>query len=88
MTKKINENFQNAIALLNQAERVFILGFGFHPINMNKLKLRETARGKIIATLGLGREENQGILEYFGDLSLTPSLHNISVYDLIRNTQF
>lgn len=81
MTEKINSNFQKAIDLLKQAERVYILGFGFHPINMDRLKLNEIKEKRIIATsYGIDSEQMRSIR---GCLTLSgyPSITFYSSHD-------
>ncbi len=50
MSDTISKNFQKATNLLEEAERIYILGFGFHPINMDRLKLNEMRQKNITAT--------------------------------------
>jgi len=84
MTKEINDNFQKAIELLKQAERIFILGFGFHPINMDRLKLNEIKEKNIIATsYGLGLEE----IEFIRRCLASSGYPSITIYSSVNNAE-
>ena len=98
ITETTNSNFQKAVALLEQADRVYILGFGFHADNFSRLKLAElTLRKKIMATsYGLGPQVADSIAQaYRGIRIYQPStiktdysnglcLHPMKVYDFVK----
>jgi hypothetical protein len=50
--KPTGGDFENALKLLKSAVEVIFLGFGFHPINVQRLRLKEAAQWQKIAHLG------------------------------------
>lgn len=48
-----DKEFFRAKALIAQAERIFLLGFGFHPLNVSRLGIREFRRNAIATGVGL-----------------------------------
>jgi len=58
---KENKNFNEAFELLHNAERILIMGFGYHDLNMERLKLHNTKAGKAKKVFGscLGFNENE-----------------------------
>lgn len=45
-----NDGFEEAYKLMRFSDRVYILGFGYHPINMKRLKLENANASKIIGS--------------------------------------
>lgn len=97
VTNTINLSLQKAYDLFKQAERIYILGFGFHQININRLRLNDFGGKNIIATsYGLGREEARLITDYLTDvrtynvnnairdITNRTKLYDIPVYDLVN----
>jgi len=54
----ISAEFQQAHDLLEDAERIFLLGFGFDYTNIRRLKLKELAKGKEVWATCLGLSQS------------------------------
>lgn len=91
ITEKINANFQQAVDLLKEAERIYVLGFGFHPINMERLKLNEIKEKNIIATShGIDSEQLRSVrncLARSGYPSITLYSSNDATKDVAKGTK-
>jgi hypothetical protein len=76
-------DFALAKKLLNEAEQILFLGFGYDPINLERLKIRDiNPNGKTIrgTSWGLGQSELKEVLRNCGDKI---SLHGEVCYTLI-----
>ena len=49
-----DKEFQKAYELLDNADRIFFLGFGFHPTNLKRLNITTFGKGKTVAGTSLG----------------------------------
>jgi hypothetical protein len=59
-----DDDFNRAIKLLNEAEQILFLGFGYNKLNLERLKIKDiNSTGKTIigTALGLGRSEQNEI---------------------------
>jgi len=77
VTEKVNTNFQKAIDLLKQAEKIYILGFGFHPTNLTRLKLNEIKKRNIVATC---HEINEEKIDYIRKCLALPGYPSLTMY--------
>jgi hypothetical protein len=95
---RVKENFQRAFELLTEAERIYILGFGWYPENISRLKLRDLEPEKTVGTsYGLGNQENEKIISDFrkawtsktknvGMMGISEiKLFQSMVYDFVQN---
>lgn len=84
------DEFQEAHSLIIAAERVYFLGFGYHPENMERLKLpfpgtpEHSGQRQIRGTRhGLTDAEVHSLKVTYKDLTLTPAEHDVYAY--LRN---
>ncbi len=91
-----NKNFQEAYKLLNNAERILIMGFGYHDLNMKRLKLENTnaaKKRKIYGScLGFNEYEQVRLKNKYSflklkDLSNTEFLRNVLVSEDIKSNR-
>jgi hypothetical protein len=71
------------------AERIYVLGFGFHPVNMERLDLATTARAHPVrcTSVGLTPEEKEVLKGRYPGLAF--QVDNRSITDFLRNdTEF
>lgn len=72
--------FQLAHRLLTEAERIFVLGFGFHPANIRRLKFftPENIKGREIycSTAGMGPIETQHLVSRLQEFGIPPEALN------------
>ena len=62
--------FETAHNLIDKAERVYILGFGFHKNNLNRLHLEKFKNKEIIGTAyGLDDDQIRALKDYWGDFT-------------------
>ena len=65
-TEDRDEDFKRAKQLLKEAERVLFLGFGYHPVNLDRLGIKEVGSKKIFGScVSLGNQEKSRIADYF-----------------------
>ena len=77
-----NEMFQKAHEMLLCAERIFFLGFGFHPDNMRRFQFftQENTKGKLLkaTTYGLEALERDNLVKRLSDSGFTIDSLNTS----------
>ena len=75
-----NPEFEQANELLNGAERIYFLGFGFHPDNIRRFRFfspEKTAGLEIIATTrGMGSVEQSAMVSRMEPLGFKPTVFN------------
>jgi hypothetical protein len=78
-----DEDFKRANTLLNNAEQIVFLGFGYNPINLERLQINAISKGKhVIGTcVGLGAAEQAEVRVNCPDLSL---LDNVDCYEMVK----
>jgi hypothetical protein len=78
-----DEDFKRANTLLNNAEQIVFLGFGYNPINLERLQINAISKGKhVIGTcVDLGAAEQAEVRVNCPDLSL---LDNVDCYEMVK----
>jgi hypothetical protein len=81
-----DKDFARAFDLMQKAECIYYLGFGYGPVNMDRLKVRDLAQGKIIYGTGVGltARECSDIVRLAGDLSKLNPLPGVDCIRLLR----
>ncbi|MFH1310469.1 MAG: hypothetical protein ABIH85_07330 [Candidatus Omnitrophota bacterium] len=99
VSERINSNFQKAFELCEKAEKIYILGFGWHSKNIDRLRLTELDPLKITGTSwGLGELEISEIKNRFkttkrlapaalGERVENIELLNIRIADFMKTIQ-
>lgn len=87
--KLATPEFELAVGLLSSAQVIYFLGFGYHKLNLRRLKIRDIARGNIKSpiitkgtALGLGDVERARVKTYW-KIELADRDHN--VFDFLKN---
>jgi hypothetical protein len=88
-----NEEFNQAHQLINEAHRIYFLGFGYHPTNLNRLIGNLSPRpdlviGGTMYNMSLSSKNTAiGIIEKFGPHMLFPerNFHNEKIYEYLYN---
>lgn len=81
--------FSPAHTLLEKAERVAFLGFGYNRTNLERLQLNrmsEAVKSFLGTSLGLFKHEKAAIIETIEELSKRPiDLYNVDILEFLRN---
>ncbi len=79
-----DDDFQQAHKLLEEAEVVYFLGFGYNEINVERLRIDSYPEGKLFGTCyGLGEAERQQIMTHWPNVKLAGA--SLDVLDFFRH---
>jgi len=75
------KNFRKANTIIDKATRVYLLGFGFHPENVNRLKLIDAwfaKKNMMATTFGKSTKEQQLIVKLFKPATRLPGVQSFN----------
>jgi hypothetical protein len=79
-TEDRDVDFKRAKKLLQDSERILFLGFGYHPVNLDRLGIKELGSKKIFGScVSLGNQEKSRIADYFRGCPSSNALRQMAV---------